>query len=82
VMTEGSHGVELDPELAPCVAEGEALLVPDACGAGVPDPGRTMMSTTTTMTATSTSKSRRRRRQYTDGGCGPTGFLIVDMPPG
>jgi hypothetical protein len=28
------------------------------------------------------SSSSSRRRQYTDGGCGPTGFLIVDMRKG
>jgi len=80
-MTDGSHAAELDPELA---ADGvcDALFEPLGCEVGVPDPGRTMMSTITTITATSTSNRRRRRRQYTDGGCGPTGFLIVDMPPG
>jgi hypothetical protein len=84
VITEGSQAVALDPDPDVAAPDGacEALFDPLGVVLGDPDPGRTMIRMTTTITTTTSSSRSRRRRQYTDGGCGPTGFLIVDMPPG
>src|SRR5690606_17441852 len=47
-----------------------------------PRPGWKMMSRMIVMTAMRPRPTTRRRRQYTLAGCGPTGFMIVDMAQG
>ena len=90
VSLVGSHSTPavLSASDAPALALGSgfasALGEPEGfgVGAGVPPPGRTMMSTTTRITASRPNPTTRRRRQYTLAGWGPTGFFNVDMTQG